>query len=394
MKMVNCYGARLVVNGISHTTIASTTDWTTHRILLPKYSGEKTFSFESFLSVAAGTTSRLYIRNIKLEEGCFGTAWTISENDKGGKPGFTYRPCGTYDKDVKYTSNSEVKDVVYYDKKYYVCVNQPPTADIPPTNTTYWTESSYIKFLSVEALFADNLFANAIQSGSGYFDGLNAKEVKISGELNATKGTFHDVVINGAYNKLFQTVTKDTFDSFFHKEGDKYYPLLHSWGDAIRINRDDIEALNVYLPSLVPEMNNANQLSVQEWLGFKRNATGGISKMIMDDVRSLIGRQFIIYMADSNAALNFKANAIYRRPQLTTMIFNTLTPYASDINFWNVNGHEGMKDAGVGTNGNMVLILELRVGYRCFTDSDKNNHHYEMLYWDATAINTLDNLIV
>ena len=53
MKMANCYGARLVINGTPHSTIASQQIGTTQRILLPKYSGEKTFRFDSMLSVAA-----------------------------------------------------------------------------------------------------------------------------------------------------------------------------------------------------------------------------------------------------------------------------------------------------------------------------------------------------
>ena len=393
MKMVNCYGARLVINGTPHSTIASTTDWATHRILLPKYSGEKTFRFDSFLSTAAGTTSHLYIRNIKLEEGCFGTAWTISENDKGGKSGFTYRPCGTYDKTVLYVANNEVRDVVYYkDDKgntgYYICrvSNQGKT---PPENPTLWEKSSYIKFLSVEALFADNLFADAIQSGSGYFDGLNAKTVKISGELNATSGTFDNVVINGAYNKLFQVIDERALGNFFYynEKDDNYYPLLHSWGDAIRINRDLIGSLNVYLPALVPEIFS-DKIRVRPWEGYKKTSEG-IKSMTMDDVRSLIGRQFVIYLEDADSTMNFKANAIRKRQQYEQNEFNALS---SEGSVWEVNGYGSETEAGVGVDGGMVLVLELKVGYRRLK-FNSYTYYYEMLYWDATTINTLDKLI-
>lgn len=372
MKMVNCYGARLVINGTPHSTIASTTDWTTHRILLPKYSGEKTFRFDSFLSTAAGTTSHLYIRNIKLEEGCFGTAWTISENDKGGKPGFTYRPCGTYDKYVKYTSNSEVKDVVYYDKKYYVCVNQPPTAGIPPTNTTYWTESSYIKFLSVEALFADNLFTNAIQSGSGYFDGLNAKYVKISGELNATKGTFHDVVINGAYNKLIQTITDDNWAQFFHKDDYGTYPLLHSWGDVVKIDLKTLTNItnHINLPSLYP----IDQNKFESYTAYKKDSEGNVVEITShDDIRSLLGRQIILYIAKGLSQLSFFTNVFYKVEQPLTREFNALSiDYDQFFTTY----------SGFGINSGMTLILQLKLGYRVI-----GNEPCEMLYWEVTTIN-------
>lgn len=376
MKMVNCYGARLVVNGISHTTIASTTDWATHRILLPKYSGEKTFRFDSMLSVAAGTTSNLYIRNIKLEEGCFGTAWTISENDKGGKPGFTYRPCGTYDKDVKYTSNSEVKDVVYYDKKYYVCVNQPPHAGIDPTNTTYWAESSYIKFLSVEALFADNLFAEAIQGKNGYFNGLTAEEVKISGELNATKGTFHDVVINGAYNKLIQTITDDNWTQFFHNDGNATYPLLHSWGDVVKIDLKTLTNItnHIKLPSLLPKDQN----KFEAYTAYKKDSEGNVVEITShDDIRSLLGRQIILYIAKGLPQLSFFTNVFYKVEQPLTREFNALS-----IDYDQFFTTDIYSEFGFGFSGGMTLILQLKLGYRVI-----ENEPCEMLYWEVTTIN-------
>lgn len=402
-KMSNCRAARwLTYNDINEKNVYETdwmemsNDWKTHRILLARYNGDFHFRFDSMLSVAAGTTSNLYIRNIKLEEGCFGTAWTISENDKGGKPGFTYRPCGTYDKDVKYTSNSKVQDVVYYkdDKNpgntgYYICINQPPRAGIIPTEETYWEKSSYIKFLSVEALFADNLFANAIKGENGYFNGLTAEEVKISGELNATKGTFHDVVINGAYNKLFQVIDESALGNFFYyneKDGN-YYPLLHSWGDAIRINRDLIGSLNVYLPALVPEIFSG-KIRVRPWEGYKKTSEG-IKSMTMDDVRSLIGRQFVIYLEDADSTMNFKANAIRKRQQYEQNEFNALS---SEGSVWEVNGYGSETEAGVGVDGGMVLVLELKVGYRRLI-FNSYTYYYEMLYWDAATINTLESLI-
>lgn len=382
MKMVNCYGARLVINEIPHTTIASTTDWATHRILLPKYSGEKTFRFDSMLSVADKTESKLYIRNIKLEEGCFGTAWTISENDKGGKPGFTYRPCGTYDPIVIYTSNSKVQDVVYYKDEnpnntgWYICINQPPRAGIKPTEKTYWEKSSYIKFLSVEALFADNLFTNAIQSGSGYFDGLNAKYVKISGELNATKGTFHDVVINGAYNKLIQTITDDNWAQFFHKDDYGTYPLLHSWGDVVKIDLKTLTNItnHIKLPSLLP----IHQNEFASYTAYKKDSEGNVVKITShDDIRSLLGRQIILYIAKGLPQLSFFTNVFYKVEQPLTREFNALSIdydqfFTTDID----------SEFGFGINSGITLILQLKLGYRVI-----DNEPCEMLYWEVTTIN-------
>lgn len=382
MKMANCYGARLVINGTPHSTIASTTDWTTQRILLPKYSGEKTFRFDSMVSVADKTESKLYIRNIKLEEGCFGTAWTISENDKGGKPGFTYRPCGTYDPIVIYTSNSKVQDVVYYKDEnpnntgWYICIKQPPRAGIKPTEKTYWEKSSYIKFLSVEALFADNLFTNAIQSGSGYFDGLNAKYVKISGELNATKGTFHDVVINGAYNKLIQTITDDNWAQFFHKDDYGTYPLLHSWGDVVKIDLKTLTNItnHIKLPSLLP----IHQNEFASYTAYKKDSEGNVVKITShDDIRSLLGRQIILYIAKGLPQLSFFTNVFYKVEQPLTREFNALSIdydqfFTTDID----------SEFGFGINSGITLILQLKLGYRVI-----DNEPCEMLYWEVTTIN-------
>jgi hypothetical protein len=376
MKMVNCYGVRLVINGTPHSTIASTTDWTTHRILLPKYSGEKTFSFESFLSVAAGTTSHLYIRNIKLEEGCFGTAWTISENDKGGKPGFTYRPCGTYDTGVLYVANNEVRDVVYYkDDKgntgYYICrvSNKGKT---PPENPTLWEKSSYIKFLSVEALFADNLFADAIQSGSGYFDKLNAKGVKISGELNATKGTFHDVVINGAYNKLIQTITDDNWGQFFYRnDNGDVCPLLHSWGDVVKISLTEASTLGttVKIPSLLPNSNG----TFEDYIAYKKDSSGNVVRTeLYDDIRSLLGRQIVLYISSGAPKITFLTNICYKITLEGNEGFNTLS---SDNGTWDTYGFA--------ITSGIALVIQLKVGYRKMGTAQP----CEMLYWEVTTIN-------
>lgn len=377
MKMVNCYGARLYIDGTSH-TIASTTDWTTHRLLLPKYSGEKTFRFDSFLSVASGTTSYLYIRNIKLEEGCFGTAWTISENDKGGKPGFTYRPCGTYDPEVLYVANNEVRDAVYYkdgnsnNTGWYIC-RVSNKGQVPSPNSTYWEKSSYIKFLSVEALFADNLFADAIQSGSGYFDGLNAKEVRISGELNATKGTFHDVVINGAYNKLIQTIKDDNWTQFFYKDDYGYtYPLLHSWGDVVKIDLTTQTNItnHIKLPSLLPIQQN----EFASYTAYKKDSESNVVEITShDDIRSLLGRQIILYISEGSPQLSFFTNVFYRVEQPLTKEFNALS--IDYDQFFTT-------DSGFGINNGITLILQLKLGYRVI-----ENEPCEMLYWEVTTIN-------
>lgn len=331
MKMVNCYGARLVVNEISHTTIASTTDWTTHRILLARYNGDFHFRFDSMLSVAAGTTSNLYIRNIKLEEGCFGTAWTISENDKGGKPGFSYRPCGTYDPGVLYVANNEVRDAVYYKDEnsnntgWYIC-RESNKGQTPSPNSTYWEKSSYIKFLSVEALFADNLFAEAIQGKNGYFNGLTAEEVKISGELNATKGTFDNVVINenaiirGKFNKVTQHITEDNFFDFFSQKKETCFTdtnadiiqalptRLLSWGDIIYIDYVDQTLLGasgnsfIVFPALLPFFDDDNILKHRKIYGYHRQNDTDV-RFTAENVRELINREFLI-INNTNAKLS------------------------------------------------------------------------------------------
>jgi hypothetical protein len=372
-KMSNCRAARwLTYNSTNEKTVYETdwmemsNDWKTHRILLARYDGNFHFRFDSMLSVADGTTSRLYIRNIKLEEGCFGTAWTISENDKGGKPGFSYRPCGTYDPEVLYVANNEVRDAVYYKDKnpnntgWYICrvSNQ---GQVPSPNSTYWEKSSYIKFFSVEALFADNLFTNAIKSGSGYFDGLNAKTVKISGELNATSGTFDNVVINGAYNKLVQELTTDNISTFLTNSiavktdtnladgeweatfnGNGTY--MKSWGDIVVIK--SFPPNNIYpfivLPALLPEYSNGNFVyrpiigKVKE-----KTETNGDSErnMTVDDVRSLIGRKIIIRNTTGQSVYVTSA-FMYMFPEFTQQNGNYIIDNTNDSQYW-VTGYGG-----------------------------------------------------
>jgi hypothetical protein len=109
----------------------------------------------------------------------------------------------------------------------------------------------------------------------------------------------------------------------------------------------------------------------------------------MDDVRSLIGRQFVIYVDTGDSQVQFRANAIRKRQQYEQNEFNALS---TEGGVWEVNGFNSMTNAGVGINGGIVLVLELKVGYRPLVFNTKT-YYGEMLYWDAATINTLESLI-
>jgi hypothetical protein len=62
--------------------------------------------------------------------------------------------------------------------------------------------SSKMKFLSVEALFADEVWAKGISGELGAFDNLKANNVDISGKITATEGVFNGTVYatDGEFN--------------------------------------------------------------------------------------------------------------------------------------------------------------------------------------------------
>lgn len=327
-KGANLYGAKVSVDSALFDlteSISVSGEWRRYTILLRKAKGETTIKFQSLLSVASGTTSELHVRDVKLEEGYFATAWTISEGDKKGLPGFTYRPCGTWDDKTIYTSTDEVKDCVWYqasgavEGNWYVCI-KTTTAGIAPTNTTYWQASNQMDFLSVEALFAGDVFANAIKSDKGYFDGLVANDVKVSGEINAKSGVFENVVVNGAYNKLVQNVTAENWKNFFFENmvtvknaNNNTFTArgtyLKSWGDVINIKHyPDSENYNIVLPSLCVYTYNGAPY-YYPIIGKVKTSEGNVN-MTEDDVRSLIDRVMIINN-DTNKTLRITA-ALYK----------------------------------------------------------------------------------
>ena len=175
-------------------------------------------------------------------------------------------------------------------------------------------------------MFADNLFANAIKGENGYFNGLTAEEVKISGELNATKGTFDNVVINenaiirGKFNKVTQHITKDNFFDFFSKEKELCFTdtnadiiqalptRLLSWGDVIYIDYVDQTLLGasgnsfIVFPALLPFVDNDGITKHRKIYGYHRQ-NGKDVRLTAENVRELINREFLI-INNTNANLS------------------------------------------------------------------------------------------
>lgn len=149
---------------------------------------------------------------------------------------------GFWNKDKQYVYTDEDRDIVIFgDSKYRVKNKGQVPIGTEPTNTTYWEEASEFEFIAMDTALIDNaniagfIFRKLgeLSDGTPYgelksqnndTDGapmlsMNTRTGKficrdavIKGEVNATSGTFTDVIINGSLRSEFDKI-EDSVDS-------------------------------------------------------------------------------------------------------------------------------------------------------------------------------------
>lgn len=156
------------------------------------------------------------------------------------------------------------------------------------------------------AIFNEAIVRGIVYATNGIF----------SGEVNATSGTFNNVVINdnaiikGKFNKVTQHITKENFYDFFYHTKEKIWgnteadigealpTRLLSWGDIIYIDSIDTDLLNdkqfIVFPSLLPYVDDYGELKHRRIYGYHRQDDVDV-RLTAEDVRELINREFLIF---------------------------------------------------------------------------------------------------
>jgi hypothetical protein len=219
---------------------------------------------------------------------------------------------------------------------------------------------------------------------------------RFSGEVNATSGTFENgtftnVVINGTYNKLFQTIEGANASQFFKAYGTGYYPYLLSWGDGIRLKYGTPDKW--VLPCINPYIDfdeNGNSILISEVKGFKKDGT----QMSLDDVRSLIGRKIIIYnYSGNNITVDADCWKNISDHATSDMVYRTDTPYTSDKQYvdeetgkiepWHIlesfDDESSNKTFALPTG--RVSILECMLGEKYISNGGSKEYTSEMVFW-------------
>lgn len=201
-----------------------------------------------------------------------------------------------------------------------------------------------------------------------------------NGEVNATSGIFQNVVINGAYNRLVQTISDNNLEAFClnvpNTYDGSYYPYLLKWGDVIHLKTTKIS--KIILPNSIPVLNDSNDIIYENVLGYKIDQ-GNVVPMTMDDLRSLIGRKIVIHGNHGDGLGITIDTGIYKdvSPDLDQdieFIIPTL-----DRGEWRTDGiYPNLANGG-------CVILECILAERKIT---KNNETYtaEMIAWAAQNI--------
>lgn len=144
------------------------------------------------------------------------------------------------------------------------------------------------------AILRDAIIRGTVYATNGIFKG---SVYATNGTF--TNGTFKNVVINGAYNRLVQTINDDNYLEFFEQgkvgypEKTVYYPLLLKWGDVIYMEATNIEYM--YLPTSIPFLDENGSVYYYNTFCYKTNNEGKRVEMDIDDVRSLVGRKIVIH---------------------------------------------------------------------------------------------------
>jgi hypothetical protein len=120
----------------------------------------------------------------------------------------------------------------------------------------------------------------------------------VSGTINATNGKFNNgefdnVTIKGTYNRLVQVINDNNKSELISAPNSTNYwePYLLRWGDVIYLNSTP----NILrLPYLIPNIEYSF-VWYDPYFGAKLGTNGERENATLDDLRSLIGREIIIY---------------------------------------------------------------------------------------------------
>lgn len=194
------------------------------------------------------------------------------------------------------------------------------------------------------AIFNEAIVRGIVYATNGIF----------TGEVNATSGTFNNVVINenaiirGKFNKVSQHITQENFSDFFYHEKESLYDetnadiakalptRLLSWGDIIYIDSVDQTLLGasgnsfIVFPALLPFFDDEGILRHRKIYGYHKQ-NGEDVRLTAENVRELINREFLI-INNSNANI-YITSVLAKFPceQESPTGTRTIDPYVEQI---------------------------------------------------------------
>lgn len=218
----------------------------------------------------------------------------------------------------------------------------------------------------------------------------------VSGTIHATNGsfingTFKNVVINGAYNRLVQTIDNSNYNNFLYNDGDdnEYYALLLQWGDVIHLNltSEDLEtAPQIMLPTSIPFYNDIDkEVQYSNVLGYRTNDAGDIVPMDIDDLRSLVGRKIVIHADNVRSDLRLNVGNIYMETSIPDdgQEFYLTSPEHGN---WIQSPTDGQIYIGKGETFIMECLLAKRKFLIDPNDDTKGWTIAEMICWSVQKI--------
>jgi hypothetical protein len=215
---------------------------------------------------------------------------------------------------------------------------------------------------------------------------------RFSGEVNATSGTFKDVVINGTYNRLVQTINSNNYSNYLYLPDiySDYYALMLQWGDIIHL---DVSVFNsgkaIVMPSYIP-YRDGTEIKYNELIGYKHGNTD-IEVMNVDDIRSLIGRKIIIHCKKSGTS-DIKLHLGMVALNCEKMIGNVDDGAVIYMSTENGEFEASVTSVEVPLPTEGAVVLECLLGRRVFKmdggDNTKGQTVKEMIYWSYDRIVT------
>lgn len=194
------------------------------------------------------------------------------------------------------------------------------------------------------AIFNEAIVRGIVYATNGIF----------TGEVNATSGTFNNVVINenaiikGKFNKVSQHITQENFYDFFYSNKETVYDdtnadiaealptRLLSWGDIIYIDSVDQTLLGasgnsfIVFPALLPFIDNKGILRHRKIYGYHKQ-NGEDVRLTAENVRELINREFLII---NNSNANIQITSVLAKfpcEQESPTGTRTIDPYVEQI---------------------------------------------------------------